>query len=308
MKILIFGSGGVGGYFGSRLADFNEDVHFIARGEHLDAMRNYGLRVISSQGNTYKEVVSATDTVAGLGVVDVVFVTVKLYDAASAAEAIRPAVGANTMLVSFQNGVSGSDILAGTYGPERVIGGSSSIAARIIKPGVIEHTGSMALLAIGEWDGKLSLRTKNLYEACTKAGIDVKLSNKINVVIWSKFIFLAAFSGITSTFRQPIGLILKDIEKRTLFQSALEETFAIARASGIAISDDLVDKRMLFADGLPEEMYSSMYHDLKAGKKLELPWLSGSVVDLGHQLGIDTPVHQLFVDDLGAFVDGTTAT
>ena len=308
MKILIFGSGGVGGYFGSRLAYFSEDVHFIARGEHLDAMRKYGLRVISSQGNTHKEVVSVSDTVAGFGIADVVFVTVKLYDTASAAEAIQPAVGSNTMLVSFQNGVSGPDILAGTYGTERVIGGSSSIASRIIKPGIIEHTGSMALLAFGEWDGKPRSRTKDLFEVCIKAGIDVKLSNKINVVIWSKFIFLSAFAGITSTFRQPIGLILKNIEKRNLFQSALEETYAIARASGVSMSDDLVDKRMVFADGLPEEMYSSMYHDLNAGKRLELPWLSGSVVDLGNKLGIDTPAHQFFVDELRACVDGATAT
>jgi len=306
MKILIFGSGGLGGYFGSQLATFNEDVHFIARGEHLDAMQNFGLRVISSLGNTHKKVVNVSDTVADYGIADVVFVTVKLYDTIAAAEAIRPAVGSKTMLVSFQNGVSGAEILSGTYGYERVIGGSSSIAARILKPGVVEHTGSMALLAFGEWDGKARTRTKDLFEACTKAGINVKLSKNINVVIWSKFIFLAAFAGITSTFRQSIGPIFKDSEKRTLFKRALEETLAIARASGVVISDDLVDKRMAFAAGLPEEMYSSMYHDLNAGKRLELPWLSGAVVDFGHEVGIKTPVHQFFVDELNAYVDGVT--
>jgi 2-dehydropantoate 2-reductase len=305
MKIMIFGSGGVGGYFGARLAASGEDVRFIARGAHLDAMKNNGLHVTSALGDEHIETVSATDTVTDCGIADVVFVAVKLYDTDAAARAIRPAVGANTTLVSFQNGVSGGPILSDAYGTEHVIGGSSSIAARIAKPGVIEHTGTMALLAFGEGDGQATPRTQNLFDACVKAGIDVTLSDHIDGVIWSKFIFLAAFAGITCTFRKSIGPILEDSEKRGLFRNALEETFAIARARGVTLPDDLVDKRMDFADGLPAEMYSSMYHDLNAGKRLELPWLSGTVVDFGHDLGIDTPAHQSFVDALSSNVDGS---
>jgi 2-dehydropantoate 2-reductase len=304
MKIIIFGSGGVGGYFGARLAATGEDVRFIARGAHLDAMQGNGLQVNSPLGDKHVAEVRATDTVADCGIADMVFVAVKLYDTDAAAEAIRPAVGPDTTLVSFQNGVSGADILIRAYGRERVIGGSASIAARIQKPGVIEHTGAMAMLAFGEWDGAPAPRTQGLLEACVKAGIDATLSDHIDAVIWSKFIFLAAFSGITCTYREPIGPVRGDSEKRALFRRALEETYAIARARGVTLGDDLIDKRMDFTDGLPAQMSSSMFHDLAAGKRLELPWLSGAVVDFGRDAGIDTPVHQAFVEALASHVDG----
>ncbi|MBL6947479.1 MAG: 2-dehydropantoate 2-reductase [Rhodospirillales bacterium] len=304
MKIVIFGSGGVGGYFGARLAASGEDVHFIARGGHLKAMREEGLRVKSPLEDAHVAPVTATDTVTDCGVADVVFVAVKLYDTDAAADAIKPAVGPDTTLVSFQNGVSGGDILSAAFGRERVIGGSSSIAARIAKPGVIEHTGTMAMLAIGEWDGLTTPRVQELYDACVKAGIDTTLSDHIDTVIWSKFIFLAAFSGITCTYRQSIGPIREDAEKRALFRAGLEETCAVARARGVSLPENLIDKRMQFTDGLPAEMYSSMYHDLMADKRLELAWLSGAVVDFGRELGIKTPAHQGFVDALAPYADG----
>jgi 2-dehydropantoate 2-reductase len=304
MKIMILGSGGIGGYFGSRLAAISDEIHFIARGKHLDAMRNNGLYVTSSLGNKHIQNINVTDCMSYCGIADVIFVAVKLYDTVAAAEAIRPAVGSNTTLVSFQNGISGSDILTDIFGRERVIGGSSSIAVRILKPGVVEHTGSMALLTFGEWDAKPRSRTKDLYDLCIKANINTKLSKNINIVIWSKFTFLAAFSGVTSVFRQSIGPILKNAEKRSLFQSALEETFLIARSSGINLSDDLVEKRLIFADSLPDGMYSSMYYDLINSKPMELSWLSGIVVELGLKLGIDTPSHQFFLDELSDFKDG----
>ncbi|MBT3307070.1 MAG: NAD(P)-binding domain-containing protein, partial [Alphaproteobacteria bacterium] len=172
MKIIIFGSGGVGGYFGGRLAAIGEDVYFIARGAHLDALRGTGLYLTSPLGDAHVEQVQATDTVADCGVADVVLVAVKLYDTAAAADSIRPAVGPDTTIVSFQNGVSGADILSDAFGREHVIGGTSSIAARIEKPGTIEQTGKMATLAFGEWDGADSPRTQRLLDACLKAGID----------------------------------------------------------------------------------------------------------------------------------------
>jgi 2-dehydropantoate 2-reductase len=304
MKIIIFGSGGVGGYFGARLAAIGEDIHFIARGAHLDAMRNTGLHISSPLGDTHVSSVQATDTVDDCGIADMIFVAVKLYDTDAAAEAIAPAVGPNTTLVSLQNGVSGADILARAFGRERMIGGSASIAARIQEPGVIEHTGTMAMLAFGEWDGAPTPRVQGLHDACVKAGIKTTLSDHIDAVIWSKFIFLSTFSGITCTFRQSIGPIREDSEKRALFRRALEETYAIALARGVTLNDDLIDTRMAFTDGLPAEMYSSMYHDLAAAKRLELPWLSGAVVDFGREAGIDTPAHQSFVDALAAYADG----
>jgi len=304
MKIVVFGTGGVGGYFGARLAAAGADIHFIARGAHLEAMKSGGLRVESPLGNVHLETVSAAADPADFGPADLVMVAVKLYDTEDAVAAVRPLVGPDTALVSFQNGVLAGDVFSEAYGRERVIGGSSSIAARIKAPGVIEHTGTMALLAFGEWDGNRSPRTEALLALCEKAGINATLSDAIETVIWSKFIFLAAFSGITCLYHEPIGPIREDPEKRALFRRALEETDAIARARGVALPDDIVESRMAFADGLPAEMYSSMYHDLTAGKRLELPWLSGAVVDMGRKLGIETPAHAEFVDGLKAFAAG----
>jgi len=308
MKIVVFGTGGVGGYFGARLAAAGADIHFIARGRHLEALKAGGLRVNSPLGDVHLETVQAYADPADCGPGDLVMVAVKLYDTDAAAEAIKPLVGPDTSVVSFQNGVLAGDTFSDAYGRERVFGGSASIAAQIEKPGVILHTGAMATLAFGEWDGNRRPRTEALLEWCEKAGIDATLSGNIDAVIWSKFIFLAAFSGITCMFREPMGPIRENPEKRDLFRRALEETDAVARAKGVTLPDDVVDKRMAFADGLPAEMYSSMYHDLMAGKRLELPWLSGAVVDMGRALGIETPAHGEIVDALKAFADGKPGT
>jgi 2-dehydropantoate 2-reductase len=304
MKIVVFGTGGVGGYFGARLADAGADIHFIARGRHLEAIRIQGLGVKSPLGDIHIENVRACAEPAECGPGDVVIVAVKLYDTEAAAEAIAPLVGPDTCVISFQNGVLAGDTFSAAYGRERVIGGSASIAARIEAPGVIEHTGAMALLAFGEWDGSRSARTEALLEWCGKAGIDVTLSDNIEALIWSKFVFLAAFSGITCMFKEPMGPIREDQDKRNLFRRALEETAAVARAKGVALPDDIAAHRMDFADGLPAEMYSSMYHDLMAGKRLELNWLSGAVVDMGRELGVETPAHAGFVEALASFAEG----
>ncbi|NQU60583.1 MAG: 2-dehydropantoate 2-reductase [Rhodospirillales bacterium] len=305
MKIAVFGTGGVGGYFGGRLAASGEDVRFVARGAHLQAIRKGGLRIKSALGDVTIDAAQATDDPADIGHADIALVAVKLYDTEDAARAMKPLVGPQTTVVSFQNGVGARDVFSAAFGAERVIGGTTSIAAVIGEPGVITHTGTMASMAFGEWDGNRSARTESLLAACEKAGIDVTLSPNINGAIWSKFVFLAAFSGITSHFRLPIGPIREDEEKRAMFRDAIAETFAVGRAKGVSLSDNLVEKRMVFADGLPEEMYSSMYHDLAAGKRIEVKWLSGAVVDMGEDLGIDTPTHRIFLEALLPFSEGT---
>ncbi len=295
MKIAVFGTGGVGGYFGARLAAAGEDVHFIARGRHLDAIRSAGLKIRSPLGDVRIDPAQATDDAAAVGAADVVIVAVKLYDTEAAAEACKPLVGPDSWVVSLQNGVTAADVLVSTFGQARVVGGSSSIAAQIEAPGVIAQTGTMATLAFGEWDGAPTPRTEALHKACAKAGIEATLADDITGVIWSKFVFLASFSGITSVLRLPAGPIRDDSGHRDMFRRAMEETAAIAAAKGVALADDLVDQRMAFLDGLAPEMYASMYHDLMAGKRLELPWLSGAVVDLGRTLGVHTPVHVEFL-------------
>jgi len=304
MKIAIFGTGGVGGYFGARLAAAGEDVHFVARGAHLDAIKQNGLKVKSALGDITIDPAQASDSPADIGPADMAMVSVKLYDTESAAMAMKPLVGPDTTVISFQNGVCARDVFSQAFGADRVIGGTTSIAAVIEAPGVIAHTGTMASIAFGEWDGRKSPRTDALLAAFERAGTDVSVPNNINGAIWSKFVFLAAFSGITSYFRLPIGPIMADEEKRAMFKAAMAETFAVARASGVDLADDLVEKRMAFADGLPEEMYSSMYHDLSAGKRIEVKWLSGAVVEMGEGFGIDTPTHRIFLDALLPFSEG----
>ena len=304
MKIAVFGSGGVGGYFGARLAAAGEDVHFIARGRHLDAIRSAGLKIRSPLGDVLIDPAQATGDAAAVGAADVVIVAVKLYDTEAAAEACKPLVGPASWVVSLQNGVTAADVLVTAFGRNRVVGGSSSIAARIEAPGVIVQTGTMATIAFGEWDGGPTPRTEALHKACGKAGIEATLADDITGVIWSKFVFLAAFSGITAMLRLPAGPIRDSAGHRHMFRRAMEETAAVAAAKGVALAGDLVDQRMAFLDGLAPEMYASMYHDLMAGKRLELPWLSGAVVDLGRALGVHTPVHGEFLAALDLPIGG----
>jgi len=304
MKIAIVGTGGVGGYFGARLANAGADVHFIARGRHLQAIREDGLAVESALGNITVKPANATDDPAAVGPVDLAIVAVKLYDTEATAAAMTPLVGPKTTVLSLQNGVTANDTLARAFGRERLIGGSCSIAAVIGRPGVIRHTGTMASMAFGEWDGRRTPRVEALLAACTKAGIDATLADDIDAVIWSKFVFLSAFSGICCTLRLPIGPIREDPETRALLRRATEEVFTIARRKGVRLADDLIEKRMAFANGLPAEMYASMYHDLAAGKRLELKWLSGTVVEMGRALKVPTPAQESFWLALKLHADG----
>ncbi|MFQ5763908.1 MAG: ketopantoate reductase family protein, partial [Rhodospirillales bacterium] len=284
-----------------------EEVHVVARGRHLEAIVKDGLSVRSELGDVTVRPAGATDDPAAIGPCDVAIIAVKLYDIEDAARAAAPLVGPETMVVSLQNGVTAGDVLAGVHGAERVIGGSSSIAARIEAPGVIEHLGTMADVSVGEWDGAKSPRATALSKAFEKAGVDVTLADDITAVIWSKFVFLASFSGITCALRLPIGPIREDAETRALLRRAFDEVFAVARARDVALPDDLVDQRMDFADGLPAPMYASMYHDLAAGRGLELPWLSGTVVSMGRELGVPTPAHESFWLALKLYADGAPA-
>lgn len=303
MKIAVYGAGGIGGYYGARLGAAGGDVHFIARGAHLAAIRTQGLRVNSANGDLHIHPARVTDDPAAVGPVDVVLVAVKLYD--TEPENIRPLVGPETTVVSFQNGVMAADSLAAAFGPERVIGGMTQIISFIAAPGVIAHGGTMAKLVFGELDGRRSPRVEAFHQTCTDAGIDAEISPDIEADIWSKFVFLAPFSGITALMRLPIGPIREDKRTRALFRRATEEVFAVARAKGTRLPDDQVDRNMEFVDGLPADMGSSMLHDLTQGRRLELAWLSGTVVSLGRELGQPTPTHDVIEAALKLHADGS---
>lgn len=307
MRIAIIGVGGVGGYFGGRLAAAGEDVLFVARGAHLKALQTDGLSIESANGALKNLKVNATDDVSKHGPVDVVILGVKLWDTEAALEQARPLVGPQTAVVSFQNGVESIAQIRKAFGDAAALGGTCHIAAVIGRPGVIAHTGTMARLTFGEPDGDLSPRVEALAAACGKAGFDAVASPDIKRAIWEKFVFLSTLSGMTTLARRPIGALRQDAGSWAIFRQALEETCAVARASGAALPPDHGAKAQAFGETLPAEMKSSMLGDLERGARLELPWLSGKVVKLGQQLGVSTPVHATITAGLLPFVNGKAA-
>jgi 2-dehydropantoate 2-reductase len=304
MKIVVMGAGGVGGYFGARLAVGGADVTFIARGEHLRAMHRDGLTILSANGDLTLKPVKASDNPATIGHADLVMIAVKLWSTEDAARDIAPLMGPNSAVVSWQNGVMAEDILIKHYGRERVIGGVSNIAALIEARGVIRHNGTMARLIFAELDDKSSKRIDALAALCKQANVDHVVSDDINRAIWQKFIFLASFSGMTCATRAAIGPIRSDPETRAMLQAALEEVVAIGRAKGVSLPDDQAQQSLAWADNLPPTMVASMLGDLNRGNRLELPWLSGNVVKLGEELGIAAPVHKFMYTVLKLHADG----
>ncbi len=304
MKIAIFGTGGVGGYYGARLAAAGEDVRFIARGAHLEAIRTRGLRIESANGDVHVQPADATDDPADIGPADLVMIAVKLYDTEAVAAACHALLGPETAVVSFQNGVTAMDTLSAAVGAHRVFGGLTYILATISRPGVIEHLGDMAKIRFGERDATRSARVEALEAACRRAGMDAAISDGITVDLWTKFAFLAPVSGVTSLVRLPLGPIRADPDTRALLRAAMAEAVAVAHAKGIQLPDDLAERHMAMVDGLPATMGSSMLHDLTHEKRLELPWLSGTVVRVGREAGVATPTHNTIAAALKLHADG----
>jgi 2-dehydropantoate 2-reductase len=307
MKIAIMGAGGVGGYFGARLAAGGEDVHFIARGEHLAAIRRNGLQVYSANGDVLVKPARATDRPAEVGPVDLVIVAVKLWATDDALRDAAPLVGSGSAVVSFQNGVVATDLIAKAYGKERTLGGVSNIAAVIESPGVIRHTGSMAVLSVGELDGRISARCQAFVDACTKAAIQARASDAIEKAIWEKYVFLVAASSMTGLTRLPLGAIREDPDTRALTVQLMSEVVAVGQAKGVPLENDLVERLTQRLDGMPREMVASMLGDLERGNRLELPWLAGGVVQMGKALGIATPANQFVLAALKHYINGRPA-
>jgi len=298
------GSGGVGGYFGARLAQGGCDVAFIARGAHLAALREHGLVVESQLGNVSLMKVSATDDPATLGSVDVVLISVKLWDTQAAARAISPIIGPATTVLSLQNGVQKDDVLRRILGDRPIIGGICYISATIARPGVISHTGTVQKIVFGEYDAQRSARAEAFLEACLQARIDVELSLEIRKAIWEKFVFLVGLSAATATIRLPIGPIRKDPRTRRFLLDIMREVVAVGRGQGVALSAEYAEDLLTFYDGLPAEMAASMYHDLERGNRLEVDWLSGAVVELGQTEGTPTPLNRAVRDILTLHATG----
>jgi 2-dehydropantoate 2-reductase len=304
MKIAVMAAGGVGGYFGARMAAAGHDVTFIARGRHLEAIRSQGLRVESPLGNIHLPPGHATSDAAAVGPVDAVIFAVKLGDMKKAAEACRPLLGPETAVVPFLNGVDAPGMLTETLGACHACCGVAYISAHIDEPGVIRHIGNFARLIFGEMDGPLSPRLEKLKNALSESGVDATVSDRIEVVLWEKFTVLVALSGTTGAARSPIGPLRTTEIGRDVFIAAMREVIAVGRARGIALGDDLIEKQLKFFNEMPETMKASMLVDLEAGKPLEAPWLSGAVARLGRESGVPTPVNDALYLAVLPYVQG----
>jgi 2-dehydropantoate 2-reductase len=305
MRIAVMAAGALGGYFGARLAQGGHEVAFVARGRQLEALRAHGLRVDSPLGDVHLPDIAVTDKPAGIGPVDLVLFTVKLWDTVEAADAIKPLLGGNTAVVSLQNGVVKDDILRQALGAEHIIGGVCYIAATIAEPGVIRHSGTLAKLVFGEYDGSLSARVRQFRDACADGGIDAEVSDRIEQAIWEKFVFLVGVSGTTSLARSAIGPIRSHPRSRAFLHDVMEEVVQVARVQGVALPADYADDRLAFVDQLNPSATSSMSHDLERGNRLEVDWLSGDVVERGTRLGVATPCNRAISDILSIYRGGS---
>jgi 2-dehydropantoate 2-reductase len=301
MRISVVGAGGVGGYFGGRLAQSGIDVTFVARGSHLDAIRSRGLRIESPLGDTHVSSVKAVARIEEVGAVDAIIFAVKMKDT----EAVRPLVDSGASLFTFQNGIESAARIGAVIGIENVVPGTAMIASTIAEPGLIRQTGKIARLTFGELDKRTSERTQRFLSACQKASIDAVLSNRIDWEVWNKFIHLASFAGMTSVTRGPIGPVLKTPKAREVLAGALMEATSVAAAHGIEFDANSVGDRIAFLESLPAETTSSMCVDLLAGRPLEVEGLSGAVVRFGKLKGVATPIHSFIAGVLAVHANGT---
>jgi 2-dehydropantoate 2-reductase len=308
MRIAVMGSGGVGGFIGARLAHAGCDVRFVARGAHLDAMRELGLTLeTDAQRALHIAPVRVAADPAELGPVDLVLLAVKLRDTAAAAAAIRPLVSAQTAVLSLQNGVTKDDLLRREFGAAAVMGGVTYVATRIAAPGVIRQTGSMQRVIVGEYDGQRSDRVQALHAWLLRAGIAAEISADIRRTLWEKFVFLVGLSSTTATMRMRLGPILANAQTHAFFLDIMRETVAVGRALGVALPPDYAEQRLAFAATAPQDMTSSLHHDLEAGRALEIEWLAGAVASLGREHAIPTPLCRAVWDILALHADGHVA-
>ena len=291
MRVAVYGAGGVGGYFGGRLAQAEADVHFIARGAHLRALREHGLRVRSVKGD-FEIPVPVTDDPAEVGWGDFVLFCVKTCDTDAAAARLGPRVGDGSAVMSLQNGVENVDKLARAVGDEHVMGGAAFIFAQIAEPGVIAHTGGPASITFGELDGRASPRAKRLLACCEQAGIEAELSASIKTVLWAKLAFICAQAGMTAAVRLPIGEIRTAAASWAAFSRLVAEVCAVAEADGTPVPQAAQERALALAQAAEPGSFSSLHDDLVAGRRMELEALHGFVVRRAAQHGLAVPTSE----------------
>jgi 2-dehydropantoate 2-reductase len=293
VRIAIFGAGGVGAYFGARLAEVGNEVSIVARGAALDAIRTHGLRVDSVFGDMLVRPKVASESAKDIGPVDAVLLGVKTWQVADVAPALKPLLGRDTFIVPLQNGVETPDQLAAALGPEHVVGGLCGGFCFIVAPGHVKHIGGITFIKFGELDGRTSERVDRLRAEFATAKVDVEVPDDIRVALWEKFMLVVPFGGVGSVSRAPIGVMLKTRETRGLIESGIREIAAVARAQGVKLAGDAVERTLALLDRTTPTGTSSLQRDIGAGKRSELDAWTGAVVRLGAKLGVPTPTHSL---------------
>ncbi len=292
MKIAVMAAGGLGGFYGALLAKNGNDVTFIARGAHLVAIRKNGLSIKSTKGDFVVKPANASNNPAQAGEMDWILFAVKTYDTETAAHALAPMVGANTTIVTVQNGVESFDQLASLYGEERVLLAPTQIESAIVEPGVIAQTSNFITMIVGEMDRKITPRVEWLVDQLKRNGVDVTASDQMPVPVWNKMLFLASFSGLTTLARTEGSVLFKLPHAQFVLRAAMQEVYDVAGAYGVKMSPEIIDQRLAFCINIQPGMTSSMHKDLLNRKRLEIDALSGAIVRLGAAKGIATPVHQ----------------
>ncbi len=288
MKIVVMGAGAVGAYFGGMLAKAGEDVCLIARGAHLQALWEKGL-VVDSEAEKFQIPIRASADPVDAGIADLVLFCVKSYDTVEAARQMMPVIGPETVVLSLQNGVDNEEVLAELVGAEKVMAGLCYVQAHIAAPGVVRQAGDRRDIIFGELSGEISPRACQILAVFQKAGINVELTADIKLAVWRKFLFISAFSSITSVTRSSVGPIRQTAEAWDLYRQLLQEAYRVALAMGVNLPEDAVDKTMAFTASMPDMFKSSLLRDLEQGKRLEIDALCGAVVRLGERTGVPTP-------------------
>lgn len=288
MRIVVIGSGGVGGYFGAKLARAGEDVIFLARGAHLAAIRTAGLVIRSALEGEWRVAAKATDTLAGAARADLALVCVKSFDTEDAAALLRPVTGPETAVLSLQNGVDNEEKLARLLGAGEVLGGAAYIFANIAAPGVIAHH-QLGRIVFGAMRGGRSERIDAVAQAFARAGIPFEIASDIRKTLWEKYLALTPLAGVTALTRLPVKFLREVAETRRLWEMQLDELLALARAEGVGLDAGATARATAFIEALAPANYSSLYQDLVQGKRLELEALHGHAVALGRRHGVPTP-------------------
>ncbi|MBN1136617.1 MAG: 2-dehydropantoate 2-reductase [Anaerolineae bacterium] len=304
MKIAILGAGAVGGYYGALLARSGQEATFITRGAHLAAIRDRGLRVESVHGDFEVYPIHVSDDPAQAGQVDLVLVTVKSYNLEDAAEAGRSLIGPETAALPLLNGLDAADRLAAAWGGEHVLAGLTHISASVPAPGVIRQVSAVRRITFGERDGAITPRAERIRAILAASGAEAVLTPAIDVALWEKFLFIASISGVCCLARQPMGAVLATPETRQLYIEALCEVEAVARARGIALPPDAIERTLKITEGFAPQTKPSLLAALEAGQRLELEAMSGTVVRYGRQAGVPTPVHAVIYGALKPSRDG----